>query len=210
MKKFYPTMIILAVFFIDTVSGLWVKWLTIVDPDPWIVFKNQVIAFDTAKSWFDWVPYLLIIYFAIKKPELDKWDEAIAFTGLLSSILTTSDYYLNSNWRPVGCDLLAFGTIMLILVIIKIINHIKTNNLMKGVKFGLSQIWEQSPLFISRLKRALNFFASASALCTPFICRVFGINEIDFIQGLGFAGILINTFGIMFGVKPDSEQNEEE
>lgn len=208
MKSFYPTIVLLFVFLIDLVTGLWIKIQGMPDPETWDEFLQHVTVYNTAKSWFDWTPYLLIMYFAIVRPKLDKWDEGIAFTGLLSCILTTMDWYFNNNWRPVEYDLFAFPTIMLILVTIKIINHIKTNNLMKGVKFGLSQIRKQSPLFISRLKRALNFFTSAVAVCTPFVCRVTGINELDFIQGLGLAGILINTIGIMFGVDPEEQEEE--
>lgn len=203
-------MVILAVFLIDTLTGLWIKYVVDSDPKDWKEAYYQSVTFNTAKSWFDWVPYLLILYFVIYRPKLDKWDEAIAFTGLLSSMLTTVDWYFNNNWRPVQYDLLAFGIILLVLVIVKIVNHIKIENLMKGVKFGFSQIWEKSPLFISRLKRALLFFTGASAMCTPFICKVFGINETDFIQGLGLASILISTLGIMFGVKPDQPVEEKE
>lgn len=76
------------------------------------------------------------------------------------------------------------------------------------MKFGVSQIWKQSPLVISRLKRAINFFTFGVAAFTPAVCRWLGISETDFITGLGFFGLMVNTVGIMFGVEPETNTKD--
>jgi len=76
------------------------------------------------------------------------------------------------------------------------------------MKFGISQIWKQSPLVISRLKRAINFFTFGVAAFSPTVCRWWGVSETDFITGLGFFGLMVNTVGIMFGVEPENKDND--
>jgi hypothetical protein len=78
------------------------------------------------------------------------------------------------------------------------------------MKFGVSQIWKQSPLVISRLKRAINFFTFSVVAFTPVLCRWIGISETDLITGLGFFGLMVNTVGIMFGVDPETIENPNE
>lgn len=78
------------------------------------------------------------------------------------------------------------------------------------MKFGLSQIWKQSPLVISRLKRALNFFTFGVASFSGIICSKLGMSVDEFVQWLGLWGLMINTIGIMFGVEPDAVNKKTE
>lgn len=75
------------------------------------------------------------------------------------------------------------------------------------MKFGISQITKQSPLVISRLKRALNFFSFGVLVYSPIMCDKLGMDFEEFTMWLGFWGLLLNTIGIMFGVDPTEDNS---
>lgn len=78
------------------------------------------------------------------------------------------------------------------------------------MKFGLSQIWKESPLFISRLKRALNFVIFSIGAVSPKLCEWYGWTSDGILATLSIAGLGINVLGIMFGVEPSESKGEFE
>lgn len=77
------------------------------------------------------------------------------------------------------------------------------------MKFGLSQIWKKTPMFISRLKRALNFFIASIGALSSFVAEWFNMTDEHFMKMLFFILLVVNTVGIMFGVDPVEEDNDK-
>lgn len=76
---------------------------------------------------------------------------------------------------------------------------------MANVKFGPTQITNQTPLVIKRTKNALNFMAGAIVIYVPELTAMFHTtpNRINFIIGASI--LAVNVVGIMFGVNPTDE-----
>lgn len=92
------THIVVMVFLIDMVTGNWVKAFYDA-PETMEEWQEQVILFNTAKSFFDVVPYLLLLIIAN-----DLYDKLLIYVFLFFSCITIADWFLSSNWRPVGID----------------------------------------------------------------------------------------------------------
>lgn len=76
---------------------------------------------------------------------------------------------------------------------------------MADVKFGIGQIGERTPKFISALKRALNFFSGGVVVFLPQIAAFLHTSVDSLTMVMGLFILLVNTVGIMFGVDPDSK-----
>lgn len=77
------------------------------------------------------------------------------------------------------------------------------------MKFGLNQVWNQSPLIISRIKRALNFLLFSVGAFTPKLQEWFGWTPEGIITCISLIGLGINMVGIMFGIDPDGEPKKD-
>lgn len=76
---------------------------------------------------------------------------------------------------------------------------------MADIKFGVNQIGEKTPKFISALKRALNFFSGSVVVFLPQIAT-FTHTTIDTLTTImGLFILVVNTVGIMFGADPDTK-----
>lgn len=72
------------------------------------------------RSIFTWIPYLLLLYIARNGIKLDWIDEAILINSLLMSIVDTTDYITNANWRGVWMDWIVFGIFTSLLIALKL------------------------------------------------------------------------------------------
>lgn len=111
--SFSLTQIILMVFLIDAVTGNWVK---VFYPAPATMeeWQQQVILFNTAKSFFDIVPYLLLLIIAT-----DVYDRLLIYVFLFFSCITIADWYVSSNWRPTGIDWIVLVICLILIFTLK-------------------------------------------------------------------------------------------
>ena len=73
------------------------------------------------------------------------------------------------------------------------------------MKFGISQIWAETPAFIRKLKRSLNFFMSGAVAFMPLLARWLHTDIDTLSQISGLILLAINSFGVMFGIDPEKE-----
>ncbi len=78
------------------------------------------------------------------------------------------------------------------------------------MKFGISQITKTTPLIISRVKRAINFFIAGVVTFFPFVSKLTGIPMDDLSQIVGLFALFVNSFGVMFGIEPDVKEPDVE
>lgn len=76
------------------------------------------------------------------------------------------------------------------------------------MKFGLSQMWKQTPLVISRAKRAINVLAFSILPFMPKLCEWYDWTEDGVMTAIGLSGLFINIVGLMFGVEEVEEEKE--
>lgn len=74
-----------------------------------------------------------------------------------------------------------------------------------ATKFGIGQIGAETPAFISKLKRALNFFSGGIVTFLPQIAASLHTTTDALAWKIGAFILLVNSLGIMFGVEPDNE-----
>lgn len=101
------------VFLIDIVTGNWVKAFYDA-PQTMEEWQKQVVIFNSAKSFFDWIPYMLLFLIAV-----DIYDRLLIYLFLFFSVLTTFDWFVNSNWRPVGMDWAVLFLCLLLIFVIR-------------------------------------------------------------------------------------------
>lgn len=76
---------------------------------------------------------------------------------------------------------------------------------MENVKFGFSQMAERTPLVISKIKRALNFFSGGVVAFLPQIAQDLHTTTDKLAGIMGIVILVVNTVGIMFGVQPEQK-----
>lgn len=130
---FSGTLLIMAVFAIDTISGMWLEIIGTPDPETFEAWGYQLLDMLANKSWFTYVPYLLlglIVVFRfwphlLRRLNFDILDVALLFIYLASCVITTIDYYTNDNMREWLTDALSFAFITAFILLIKIAFWIK-------------------------------------------------------------------------------------
>jgi len=123
LKYLSGTFLILSIFLLDCLLGS-VSLLMgeAKDMNEWVY---QIQMFCAARSVFAWIPYLLIFILLKHKIYIDRLDEALLTLCLLMSVIETSDYLTNGNWRAVWMDWIVFGIFALTLIYFKIRSVIK-------------------------------------------------------------------------------------
>lgn len=117
-KHLRGTFIILSVFLIDSLLGSVSMFQGQAETmDEWF---EQIRWFCMFRSIFTWIPYLLLLYIARNGIKLDWMDEAILINCLLMSIVDTTDYITNANWRGVWMDWIVFGIFTSLLIALKL------------------------------------------------------------------------------------------
>lgn len=122
------TLLILFVFIAQCVTGLW-QSKVLNTPAPLAVedWVSQMIAFNYFKSYFEYVPYLLLMLIVVfrfwprllKTINFDLFDVLLIIVYLFSCLITTLDYKLNDNTRDSNLDIQAFAIITLIIIGLK-------------------------------------------------------------------------------------------
>jgi hypothetical protein len=89
-------------------------------------WANGKHAGDIAKSFYSWMPYIFILLFISYKKSLlelrpDFIDKAMAGICLFSCMITTFDYIVNFNLRPVWMDWTVLGGALMFLFVVKLI-----------------------------------------------------------------------------------------
>lgn len=122
------TIIILLVFCIDCVTGLWQsKILRVPAPLTFEEWGWQLVQFTYFKSFFDYVPYLLLMLIVVfrfwpkvlRSINFDLFDVLLIILYLFNCVITTLDYQLNDNTRDTGIDIQAFAIITLFIIGLK-------------------------------------------------------------------------------------------
>ncbi len=86
-------------------------------------WQVSMIAYGTQKAWAMCLFPVLLIVVAIARPKPDIFDFMFAAIVLLSSVITISDWYLNTNTRSTTIDWLVTILLLLFIIIIKIANY---------------------------------------------------------------------------------------
>lgn len=68
------------------------------------------------------------------------------------------------------------------------------------MKFGVSQLKKQTPVFISNIKRAINTFMGGVVTFMPYIQAHTGMSYEDISAIAGITLLAVNTLGSLFGV----------
>lgn len=114
--KWSGTLLIITVFVIDCLCGLWQQLHGIKQADSWEAYSYQLLDFLGNKAWFTMVPYLIIFYMMITQfyPRLkneiqfDLYDVLLLFIYLVSCIVTIIDYKTNYNMRDWVTDAITY------------------------------------------------------------------------------------------------------
>lgn len=80
------------------------------------------------------------------------------------------------------------------------------------MKFGLSQIKEKTPIWISNIKNAVTVFMGGVITFMPFIQSHTGLTYEDISAIAGLTILAVNTFSTLFGVnvaKPEIQAEQE-
>ena len=119
MKPIYrSTLLIMAIFILDVILGNASRIMGKAETmEEW---TRQVILYNTLKSFLDWTPYILLMIISRVKLDFDWMDQAMALVCLFSCIVNSADWIMNFNFRPVILDWWAFGSMLLVLVGLKI------------------------------------------------------------------------------------------
>lgn len=130
---FSGTILILLVFLIDCVTGMWPKIIGTPDPANAREWGYQLVAVLGYKSWFTYVPYLLVALIMIfrhwphllKKLNFDILDIVLLFLYFISCVITTIDYHTNLNMRKAITDVWSYAIVTAFILIVKIIMFLK-------------------------------------------------------------------------------------
>lgn len=76
------------------------------------------------------------------------------------------------------------------------------------MKFGIDQLNKATPKLIVRLQMSVTYIGLGIIAFTGFFCRNFGIDPIDFTEGIGIACLGVNGLAVFFGEKPIKTENE--
>lgn len=120
LQNYKTTILILAVFAINSVTASWLDVMGYADPATCVEWHDQIVLLRTAQSWFEFVPYLLVGLMAWKKFDMDIFDLVLLGICIASCIVTTWDFYNNDNERATGLDWRAFLTAILFIILLKI------------------------------------------------------------------------------------------
>lgn len=110
--------LILIIFAIDVITGNIVKWFY-PQPETMEEWQRQVVLFNACKSFYDWIPYLMVIVLSRYRIDVDMYDIMICFVILFLCLLNSLDWFVNSNWRPVGIDWIVFIVSLLVILTLK-------------------------------------------------------------------------------------------
>lgn len=130
---FSGTILILLVFIIDCVTGMWQKIIGTPDPTTAREWGYQLVDMMGNKSWFTYVPYLLIALIMVfrwwphllKRLNFDILDIVLLIMYLVSCIITSIDYHTNLNMRECITDVWSYAILTAFILIVKIFMFLK-------------------------------------------------------------------------------------
>lgn len=122
------TILIIAVFIVDCVTGLWQKIIGTPDPVTMEEWGYQMLDMLANKSWFTYVPYLLLAMIMLFRfwPKLlkcinfDILDAALLAIYTVSCVITSIDYHSNLNMRDWTTDAYSYAIATCFILMIKI------------------------------------------------------------------------------------------
>lgn len=120
LNRYEGTILILAVFIFDCITGNWLKIVGYDNPQNVEQWRFQMTMFLAAKSYFTFAPYILIGLFMLKRIDFDEFDIILWFLCILTCIKTTWDYYDNRNEMPTWLDWQTFSIAFLFILVIKL------------------------------------------------------------------------------------------
>lgn len=123
--KIKATILILIIFGIDAITGN-LHYLTdkaypegVSYCDNIDIFLRNEKLYNAAKSFFDWIPYLLVLLIARYKIVFDKYSMPVLIVMLFFCLLTTLDWFTNSNWRAEKLDWIVLFSVLSIIYFYK-------------------------------------------------------------------------------------------
>ena len=123
LRYLHSTFLILGIFSFDCFVNNAVKIFMpgqAQNQDEWL---RQIQLYNTAISFFSWIPYILLIYLPAKKFKFDGIDTCMSLVCLLSCVINSLDWVYNSNWRPAFLDWWVFVSTLMILFSLKLAKY---------------------------------------------------------------------------------------
>lgn len=123
MIRYRATILILFIFVIDCVTGNLANNPDVSSSSAW--WYSFAVPYLTGKSFFIWLPYLTVIFWAVTqyykyKIQFEFPDLLMAIVALFSCVINSFDWVFNGNTRTEKLDWWAFAIIIFLLFILKL------------------------------------------------------------------------------------------